>query len=291
MQNVRSDESTAPGPSHPLAATPCVAARTADPENLTHESMDCATYREQRDAGDAGDELLAEMREHVAHCESCQSLPSDGFAATLAKGDHPDGVEEHAQELEAPTNRSAGSLLRLLDWAGSHAMRPQFAAAAVLLLILGSSLLLLRPSAGTGGPLSVRQRGTPRSEGAPPSSASAVASSAAASAATALPDGTVALSAARALREQSGCAGAGEPLRRVGFDFYGTPLGADALWEALQCFDAMRDQARAAEVLAALAATPSPYRERAQERLAAPSAANSATNAPSAAPRRKRRRR
>jgi TolA-binding protein len=49
-----------------------------------------------------------------------------------------------AEEREPWTRK----LLRSLSWAGSHAMRPQLAMAAVLMLVLGSSMLLLRVRSG-----------------------------------------------------------------------------------------------------------------------------------------------
>ncbi len=52
-----------------------------------------------------------------------------------------DAVERRAEEDAVPAQgRSAA-----LGWAGSHAMRPQLAMAALFVLVIGSSLLLLRP--------------------------------------------------------------------------------------------------------------------------------------------------
>jgi hypothetical protein len=66
---------------------------------------------------------------------------------------------ERAAQQRAPWHRK---LMRGLAWAGSHAMRPQLAMAALFFLVVGSSLLLLRARPGTvAAPVSVTERGTP----------------------------------------------------------------------------------------------------------------------------------
>jgi hypothetical protein len=77
--------------------------------------------------------------------------------ATLEVGQLP--IEEPSDDLEdrilaaaldaergEPWHRKA---LRMVSWAGSHVARPQFAMAALLMLVLGSSVLLLRARPGS----------------------------------------------------------------------------------------------------------------------------------------------
>ena len=60
-------------------------------------------------------------------------------------------------------------VLRALAWAGSHAMRPQLAMAALFFLVIGSSLLLLRARPGTAiAPPHVTERGAPAPDDEPP---------------------------------------------------------------------------------------------------------------------------
>lgn len=120
------------------------------------------------------DELtLAAMKRHMDGCARCTGVLS-GLRATREVGLLP--IEEPSDELEArildavdaaqrttPWHRR---VVRVIAWAGSQAMRPQLAAAALLVLILGSSLLLLRPKPGSVGasPVSVTERGVPDPE-------------------------------------------------------------------------------------------------------------------------------
>ncbi|MBI4952377.1 MAG: zf-HC2 domain-containing protein [Myxococcales bacterium] len=117
------------------------------------------------------DELTAaSMRRHAEGCARCAGL-HDGLRATMQIAVLP--LEEPSPELEerllAAADRAARPvpihrrLLRALSWAGSHAMRPQLAMAALLMLVLGSSLLLLRARGGGVGvtPVSVSERGEP----------------------------------------------------------------------------------------------------------------------------------
>src|SRR5262249_60072997 len=80
-------------------------------------------------------------------------------------------IEEPPPDLEARILEAAASaqsrapwpkkVLRGLAWAGSHAMRPQLAMAALFFLVIGSSLLLLRARPGTLGPAYVTEPGSP----------------------------------------------------------------------------------------------------------------------------------
>ena len=67
-----------------------------------------------------------------------------------------------AAQRKAPWPRK---ILRGLAWAGSHAMRPQLAMAALFFLVIGSSMLLLRAKPGTVGvPVRVTENGAPSPE-------------------------------------------------------------------------------------------------------------------------------
>lgn len=78
------------------------------------------------------------------------------FRKTLAAADLPPvepsaGFEQRILEAMAEVERGEAwhrKLFRTLAWAGSHAMRPQFAMGTLLVLVLGSSLLLLRAKPG-----------------------------------------------------------------------------------------------------------------------------------------------
>ena len=112
----------------------------------------------------------AAMKRHTDGCSRCSAILL-GLRATREVGIIP--IEEPSDDLEArilaaaaatqkkaPWHRKA---VRAIAWAGSHAMRPQLAMAAVLVLMLGSSLLLLRAKPGTVGvaPVRVTERGVP----------------------------------------------------------------------------------------------------------------------------------
>lgn len=80
-------------------------------------------------------------------------------------------LEEPSPELEARILEAARlaergepvyrKLLRFLAWAGSHAMRPQFAMGALLVVVLGSSMLLLRAKPGA---MRTAQEGRPATQ-------------------------------------------------------------------------------------------------------------------------------
>jgi hypothetical protein len=119
------------------------------------------------------DELThAALRRHVEGCSRCAGIFS-GLRATREVGVLP--FEEPSDELEARILDAVAiaqrktpwprKLLRGLAWAGSHAMRPQLAMAALFFLVIGSSLLLLRPKPGTGdAPVRVTENGVPTPE-------------------------------------------------------------------------------------------------------------------------------
>src|SRR3954469_12959475 len=128
------------------------------------------------------DELThAALKRHVEGCSRCAGI-FVGLRATREVGILP--IEEPSDDLEARILDAAFAaqkktpwprkLLRGLAWAGSHAMRPQLAMAALFFLVIGSSLLLLRARPGTiGAPVRVTEHGAPTPE--PPEAVAAAA--------------------------------------------------------------------------------------------------------------------
>lgn len=132
-------------------------------EKFDHNLMD-ALYDEL-------DEVTrAAMKRHAEGCPRCAALES-GMRAVVEVGVLP--LEEPSEELELRILESARraeqrapwhrKVIQTIAWAGSHAMRPQLAMAALLVLVLGSSLLLLRARPGTMGvtPVKVTEQGVP----------------------------------------------------------------------------------------------------------------------------------
>jgi hypothetical protein len=123
--------------------------------------------------GEATEADAAEARRHMERCDRCSatlaSLRSARKAVSMPLEDAPAGIEEALVEAarraqrEYPWPRRIG---RAISWAGSYAMRPQLAMAALLLLMIGSSLLLVRgrPGAGQVGVVRVTEQGVPERE-------------------------------------------------------------------------------------------------------------------------------
>lgn len=254
------------------------------------------------------DELThAALKRHVEGCSRCAGIYS-GLRATREVGLLP--LEEPSDELEARILDAVAvaqkktpwprKLLRGLAWAGSHAMRPQLAMAALFFLVIGSSLLLLRAKPGTvGAPVRVTERGAPSPEPtelAPQAAAAAPAEAAAA--ATAAPadpigraedkadspkkegraaDAAAALADARTTRDTSGCGAAVSKYDEVGARFPGTAAAADAMWEEATCYKSMGNAAKARELYTALRSSPS-YRDRAELEIANDANGNLAQN-------------
>lgn len=276
--------------------------------------MDCEKFDQHAmDAlYDELDELTyAAMKRHMDGCARCASAFA-GLRATRDVGVLP--LEEPSEELEArildavalaqkktPFRRKA---LRALAWAGSHAMRPQLAMAALFVLVIGSSLLLLRAKPGTVGvtPVRVTERGVPvpdQPEPAPEPVAAAprpaampvdVADGRRASAdesskekgdrAAAEGEGgaVAALKEAQALQKKSGCAEALGKFDEVGTQYPGTSAAHTAMWEAARCYKTAGDEEKAKELLLSLRSV-SGYRERATRELAGLEASSQAQNA------------
>jgi hypothetical protein len=137
--------------------------------------MDCEKFEETMLAElyDELDELTsAAAKRHVAGCARCAALIG-GLRATRRVATVP--LVEPPPDLElrilaatknlhnvVPFKRRVG---RAISWAGSWAMRPQTAMAAVFLVMVGSSLVFLRASRSkqelAAAPVTVMERGTP----------------------------------------------------------------------------------------------------------------------------------
>ncbi|NUO50582.1 MAG: zf-HC2 domain-containing protein [Polyangiaceae bacterium] len=136
--------------------------------------MDCEKFDEHViDAlyGELDELTAAALRRHVESCSRCaaifSNLKSAREGSTLPLEEPPDDLEEKILAAERAAQRSAPwhkKAMRAAAWAGSHAMRPQLAMAALFMFVIGSSLLLLRAKPGTFGPTSVSERGTPAAE-------------------------------------------------------------------------------------------------------------------------------
>lgn len=263
--------------------------------------MDCEKFDQHlMDAlYDELDELThAAFKRHMDGCSRCSSTFA-GLRATRDVGVLPleepsAGLEDRifaaalAAQQKTPWHRKA---LRVLAWAGSHAMRPQLAMAALFVLVIGSSLLLLRPkSMLMPSPVRVTERGVPApdmGEAQPdPAMPTPVAAAEPPAAAPAGPmaagaeekskreaeaegkgsDAKAALAEARAVRQKSGCGAAVKAYDEVGARFPATVVAAEAMWEAADCYKTMGDSAKARELYQALRSYAS-YRDRAEAEL------------------------
>src|SRR5512143_2988932 len=121
--------------------------------------MDCDRFDQHvMDAlYDELDELTyAALKRHVEGCSRCAGVWA-GLRATREVGvlpleEPPADLEDRILDAVAVAQKTVPfhkKVLRGLAWAGSHAMRPQLAMAALFFLVIGSSLLLLRARPGT----------------------------------------------------------------------------------------------------------------------------------------------
>jgi hypothetical protein len=116
------------------------------------------------------DELSAEaLKRHVEGCPRCSNvlttLKSTRAALQLPVVTPSDDLHDRILEAERVAVRRLPfhrKLIRSAAWAGSHAMRPQLAMAAVLMLVVGSSMMLLRARPGSiAPPVTVLEEGRP----------------------------------------------------------------------------------------------------------------------------------
>jgi len=266
------------------------------------------------------DELThAALKRHVEGCSRCAGVYA-GLRATREVGvlplvEPPDDLEARILDAVAATQQQTPlhkRVLRGLAWAGSHAMRPQLAMAAIFCLVIGSSLALLRARPGTVGPVSVTEHGSPSPEpaevaaaapAAPPAGgvvggargAAATAAAADAPAASA-PEGVAgkaiatkggddaraALADARAVRDGSGCPAAVAKLDAVAVAFSGSQPAADAMWDEASCYKQMGEAQKAQQLFLALRSTG--YRERAEQQLASSETNSNVQNRIAASP-------
>ncbi len=136
--------------------------------------MDCEKFDEHvMDTlyGELDELTAAAVRRHVESCQRCAGILSNlkdaREGATLPLDEPSPDLEDRILTAERAVQKSAPwhrKLLRAAAWAGSHAMRPQLAMAAVFVFVIGSSLLLLRAKPGTFAPVSVSEKGAPASE-------------------------------------------------------------------------------------------------------------------------------
>lgn len=135
------------------------------------------------------DELTHEaLKRHVEGCARCgaawggfkatrnllasagASSPRDTVSggATLPLDEPSPDLERRILAAERTAHRGAPwhrKIMRGAAWAGSHAMRPQLAMAALFMFVIGSSLLLLRARPGTmAPPVLVSEQGRPERE-------------------------------------------------------------------------------------------------------------------------------
>ncbi len=263
------------------------------------------------------DELThAALKRHVEGCSRCAGVYA-GLRATREVGvlplvEPPDDLEARILDAVAATQQRIPlhkRVLRGLAWAGSHAMRPQLAMAALFCLVVGSSLALLRARPGTIGPVSVTEHGAPSPEpaevaAASPPAPAAPAASAAGDVSTGSERGAVAgkalaeadkpaskgsaddaraaLTDARTTRDQAGCSAAVSKLDAVAVTFAGTQPAADAMWDEATCYQQMGEAQKAQQIYLALRGTG--YRDRAEQKLAATGANTNVQNQIAAAP-------
>jgi tetratricopeptide (TPR) repeat protein len=118
------------------------------------------------------DELtLAAAKRHADGCKHCQASWS-GLRATRKIGilplvEAPVGLEPRVMQAAREAHRNLPwpkRVGRAVSWAGSYAMRPQMAMAALLLLMVGSSIIFVRAKpdrSGAQSRISVTERGVP----------------------------------------------------------------------------------------------------------------------------------
>lgn len=119
--------------------------------------------------GELDEQLAVELRRHLDVCPRCsgvmEELKQAREAARSLWVPAPPRLSERAITNERELQRRAPwyrKLVRAAAWAGSHAMQPQLAMAALFVFVAGSSLLLLRDrDRSVAAPVSVSERGAP----------------------------------------------------------------------------------------------------------------------------------
>jgi|GEM_PF-684847 len=141
--------------------------------------MDCEKYEPlllDELYGELDEVTSAAVKRHVSGCARCASvlngMKSTRRLAVLPTLDLPEGLEDRilasvkeAQKVVPIQSRAS----RALSWAGSWAMRPQTAMAAVFLLMIGTSAFVIRSrhSSERAEAVSVTEQGMPAGQSAP----------------------------------------------------------------------------------------------------------------------------
>lgn len=135
--------------------------------------MDCEKYDSliiDELYGELDELTSAAMKRHASGCSRCasklQGLKATRDLSKLAEPDFPPGLEERilsaAREAEKVVPIGRSRLSRAVSFAGTWAMRPQTAMAALFLLMIGSSAVLLRSrQPKESAALTVTQEGAP----------------------------------------------------------------------------------------------------------------------------------
>src|SRR6478672_1582475 len=137
--------------------------------------MDCEKYEPlllDELYGELDEVTSAAVKRHVSGCARCASIltgmKSTRRLAALPTLELPDGLEDRilASVKEAQKVvpiHSASRASRALSWAGSWALRPQTAMAAVFLLMIGTSAFVIRSrhSSERADAVSITEQGTP----------------------------------------------------------------------------------------------------------------------------------
>ena len=182
----------------------------------------------------------------------------------LAELDKTRGTTMNHQETHPAWHQRA---ILGLAWAGSHAMRPQFAMGALFVLVIGSSLLLLRtrPVAITSTPLRVSEQTLTNT---PPTAFGRPAPEKDMKRDTASPEreAEVALESATSVRDASGCDRAAPLFEMIMARFPASRAAVDATWEAATCYQKLEDKQRARELYITLR-TSNAYAVRAEKEL------------------------
>ena len=203
------------------------------------------------------EESTDSMRRKLDEDPECREVTA-GLRAALKMSELP--LEEPSVDLEERILEAADraetpvpwhtKLVRALAWAGSHAMRPQVAMAAILMLVLGSSILLLRARPGTIAT-------DPKAASKAASKTTAAENTNAAQAA---------LQQANSVRTQSGCVEAIPSYRSIQQTFPDTRTANDAAWEQADCHHLQGEHQQAQKLWRMLQSVPE-YQKRAKRKL------------------------
>lgn len=229
------------------------------------DEVGTAAVKRHLDANADARELEARLRTTLAGTELVLEEPTEDLELRILEA-------ARAAELGEPWHRKA---VRFLAWAGSHAMRPQFAMGALMVMLLGSSLLLLRAkpgamrvSAEAGVAAETQRSAAPAAPANAASQGTQDASPASAKAEGAgSEDPETLLLQAREVRSTKGCAAALPLLAKIREKQGASGFGADATYEEMECHEALAHRDKADELARTLEDNPE-YRRKVAERAA-----------------------